>query len=165
MSSTKFQGNPVPLTGNFPAVGDAAPDFRLTRSDLSDVKLSDFAGKKRLVLNIFPSIDTPVCAASVRRFNELAASMPDTAVLCISRDLPFAHSRFCAADGLENVVTLSALRDLEFGRAWGLEIAQGPLAGLLARAVVVLDEHRRVVHAELVDDITHEPAYAAVPLK
>ncbi len=165
MSSTKFQGNPVPLTGKIPAVGESAPDFLLTRSDLADVTMADFAGKKRLVLNIFPSIDTPVCAMSVRRFNELAAAAPDTAVLCISRDLPFAHGRFCGAEGLENVVTLSALRDLEFGRAWGLGITQGPLAGLLARAVVVLDENRRVVYAELVDDITHEPAYDAVPLK
>ncbi|MBU1241884.1 thiol peroxidase [Myxococcota bacterium] len=164
MSSTKLQGQPVRLSGSFLGVGDTAPDFKLTRSDLSDVSLADFAGKKRLVLNIFPSIDTPVCAASVRRFNELAAAAPDTAVLCISRDLPFAHARFCAADGIENVVTLSELRDTAFGAAYGLTIAEGPLAGLLARAVLVLDEDRRVVHAELVDDITHEPAYEAVPL-
>lgn len=164
MSTTHFKGNPVPLVGEFLQNGALAPDFRLTRADLSDVSLADFAGKKRLVLNLFPSIDTPVCAASVRRFNELAAAAPDTAVLCISRDLPFAHARFCAADGLENVVTLSVLRDPEFGRAYGLGIAEGPLAGLLARAVLVLDEERRVIHAELVDDITHEPAYDRVPL-
>jgi len=164
MSSTKFKGNPVPLTGDFLEPGALAPDFHLTRSDLTDVTLADFAHKKRLVLNVFPSIDTPVCAASVRRFNELAAAAPDTAVLCVSRDLPFAHARFCAADGLENVVTLSELRDFDFGRAYGLEIAEGPLAGLLARAVLVFDEQRRVVHAELVDDITHEPAYDRVPL-
>ncbi len=164
MSTTHFKGNPVPLVGEFLQIGALAPDFRLTRADLGDVSLADFAGKKRLVLNIFPSIDTPVCAASVRRFNELAAAAPDTAVLCISRDLPFAHARFCAADGLENVVTLSVLRDPEFARAYGLGIAEGPLAGLLARAVLVLDEDRRVIHAELVDDITHEPAYDRVPL-
>ncbi len=164
MSSTKLQGQEVRLFGSFPSVNEAAPDFRLTRSDLSDVSLADFAGKKRLVLNIFPSIDTPVCATSVRRFNELAAAAPDTAVLCISRDLPFAHARFCAADGIENVVTLSELRDTAFGAAYGLTIAEGPLAGLLARAVLVLDADRKVVYAELVDDITHEPAYDAVPL-
>ena len=165
MSSTSLHGNPVHLTGSFLKVGDAAPDFLLTRSDLTDVKLSDFAGKRRLVLNIFPSIDTSVCAASVRRFNELAAAAPDTVVLCISRDLPFAHGRFCGAEGIENVVTLSALRDLEFGRSFGVGIVDGPLAGLTARAVLVLDENRRVIHAELVDDIAHEPAYDLVPLQ
>jgi len=164
MSTTKLHGNPVPLHGEFLAPGARIPDFRLTRADLSDVSLADFADKKRLVLNIFPSIDTPVCAASVRRFNELAAAAPDTVVLCVSRDLPFAHARFCAADGIANVVTLSELRGHDFGRAVGLEIADGPLAGLLARAVLVLDEERKVIHAELVDDITHEPAYDRVPL-
>lgn len=164
MSTTNFKGNLVPLVGEFLQNGAPAPDFHLTRADLGDVSLADFGDKKRLVLNIFPSIDTPVCAASVRRFNELAAAAPDTAVLCISRDLPFAHARFCAADGLDNVVTLSVLRDRDFGRAYGLEVAHGPLAGLLARAVLVLDEERRVIHAELVDDITHEPAYDRVPI-
>ncbi len=163
MAITHFQGSPVPLRGTFVEVGQKAPDFLLTRNDLADVRLSDFP-EERLVLNIFPSIDTPVCAASVRKFNERAAGMPGTRVLCISRDLPFAHSRFCAADGIENVVTLSEMRNLNFGRDWGLEISEGPLAGLLARAVVVLDRDRRVVYTELVDDITHEPAYDKVPL-
>lgn len=164
MSITHFQGSPVPLHGSFVEVGQKAPDFLLTRSDLADMSLADFP-EERLILNIFPSIDTPVCAASVRRFNELAAQAPGTRVLCISRDLPFAHSRFCAADGIENVVTLSELRNRDFGRAWGLEIAEGPLAGLLARAVVVLDRDRRVTYAELVEDIAREPAYDKVPLK
>lgn len=163
MSTTHFQGSLVPLFGTFVNVGQKVPDFVLTKSDLTDARLDDFQ-EERLVLNIFPSIDTPVCAASVRKFNELAAHAPNTRVLCISRDLPFAHSRFCAADGIENVITLSELRNRDFGRNWGLEITQGPLTGLLARAVVVLDRQRHVVYAELVDDITHEPAYDKVPL-
>ncbi len=160
MATTNFKGNPVPLRGELPVVGSSAPGFRLTGSDLADMHLSSF-NEKNLILNIFPSIDTPVCANSVRRFNELAAQRPDTKVLCISRDLPFAHSRFCAAEGLDNVVPLSLLRDPEFGSSWGLEIAEGPLAGLLARAVVVLDGDRRIRHVELVPDITLEPDYDA----
>ncbi|HET8764285.1 MAG TPA: thiol peroxidase [Rhodanobacter sp.] len=160
MSTVKFHDNPVRVDGSFPAVGSQAPAFHLVGGDLADVTLASLAGKRK-VLNIFPSIDTPVCAASVRRFNELAAKMKDTVVLCISADLPFAQGRFCGAEGLKNVKTLSAMRGREFLRDYGVAIADGPLAGVAARAVVVLDAHDKVVHAELVGEITHEPNYDA----
>ena len=160
MSTVKFQDNPVHVDGSFPAVGSQAPAFHLVGGDLADVTLASFAGTRK-VLNIFPSVDTPVCAASVRRFNELAAKMTDTVVLCISADLPFAQGRFCGAEGLKNVKTLSAMRGREFLRDYGVAIADGPLAGVAARAVVVLDAHDKVVHAELVGEITHEPNYDA----
>ncbi len=160
MSSTAFQGNPVSTSGNLPALGSVAPDFQLVKGDLSSVSLKDLAGKK-VVLNIFPSIDTPVCAASVRRFNKEASSRENTVVLCISRDLPFASGRFCAAEGLGNVVTASEFRDQSFSQAYGVLITDSALAGLHARAVVVLDEQGKVKHTELVPEITQEPNYDA----
>lgn len=159
MSSTKFKGNPVLLEGHFPEVGDKAPAFRLVAGDLSEKSLSDFNGKRK-ILNIFPSVDTGVCAASVRHFNQDATRLANAVVLCISADLPFAQSRFCGAEGIENVVMLSTMRG-EFLKDYGVAMTDGPLAGLAARAVLVLDEHDKVTHAQMVDDITHEPDYAA----
>lgn len=158
MAATAFQGTPVRLTGDFPAPGAQAPDFLLTRSDLCDVTLKDFAGKT-VVMNIFPSIDTDVCAASVRKFNQAFADRTDAVVLCISRDLPFAHARFCGAEGLHNVVTLSDLRSRSFAGDYGVLIADGPLAGLCCRAVIVIRPDGTVAHAQLVAEITREPDY------
>ena len=161
MSQTvHFQGNPVSVQGSIPQAGAKAQPFTLVAKDLSDVTLSQYAGKRK-VLNIFPSIDTGVCAASVRKFNQLASELNNTVVLCISADLPFAQSRFCGAEGLSNVVTLSTLRGAEFKQAYGVEIAEGPLAGLTARAVVVLDGQDNVLYSELVNEITTEPDYDA----
>ncbi|WP_312584325.1 thiol peroxidase [Atlantibacter sp.] len=155
-----FQGNPVSVVGQIPAQGSKAQPFSLVAKDLSDVTLGQFAGKRK-VLNIFPSIDTGVCAASVRKFNQLATSVDNTVVLCISADLPFAQSRFCGAEGLSNVITLSTLRNPEFQRDYGVGIEEGALKGLTARAVVVINEHDEVVFSELVNEITHEPNYDA----
>ena len=160
MSGTKFKGNPVHLDGHFLKVGDKAPAFKLIAGDLSEKSLADFAGKRK-VLNIFPSVDTGVCAASVRHFNKDAAGLKNAVVLCISADLPFAQARFCGAEGIENVTMLSMMRGREFLKDYGVDMTDGPLAGLAARAVVVLDEHDKVIHAQMVDDITHEPDYAA----
>ncbi len=160
MSTVAFQKNPVRVDGTFPAVGSQAPSFKLVAGDLSDKSLADFAGKRK-VLNIFPSIDTPVCAASVRHFNEVAAGLDNTVVLCISADLPFAQGRFCGAEGIENVTTLSTMRGREFLNDYGVNMVDGPLAGVAARAVVVLDTNDKVIHAQLVDEITHEPDYDA----
>jgi thioredoxin-dependent peroxiredoxin len=160
MATITLKGNPVQTHGELPEPGSAAPGFRLVNQDLKDVTLHDFAGKKK-VLNIFPSIDTPTCATSVRKFNERAAAMKDTAVLCISADLPFAAKRFCGAEGLSNVITLSTLRDPTFAKEYGVRIETGPLAGLTARAVVVLDADNQVLHAELVKEIADEPDYGA----
>jgi len=160
MSTVNLRGNPVTVTGTFPATGTAAPAFSLVAKDLSDVALQSFAGKRK-VLNIFPSVDTPTCAASVRKFNEVASGLGDTVVLCISADLPFAQARFCGSEGLENVVTLSTLRGREFLADYGVAIADGPLAGLAARAVVILDADNQVIHAELVPEISQEPDYDA----
>lgn len=159
-STTHFKGNPVNVDGRFLKVGDKAPAFRLVAADLSEKSLSDFAGKRK-VLNIFPSIDTGVCAASVRHFNQDAAGLQNAVVLCISADLPFAQARFCGAEGIENVVMLSMMRGREFLKDYGVAMTDGPLAGLAARSVVVLDEHDKVVHAQLVDELTHEPDYDA----
>lgn len=159
MATITLKGNPIHTSGNLPAVGAAAPDFRLTKGDLGDVSLRDFAGKK-LVLNIVPSLDTGVCAASARRFNQEAAGLAGTVVLTVSCDLPFAQSRFCEAEGIRNVVTLSQLRDRAFGKAYGAEIVDGPLAGLLSRAVVVLDAGHKVAYTEQVPEIAQEPDYA-----
>jgi thiol peroxidase len=158
MSSVNFKGNPVHVDGQFPKVGDKAPAFRLVAGDLSEKTLRDFAGKRK-VLNIFPSIDTGVCAASVRHFNKDAAGLRNAVVLCISADLPFAQARFCGAEGIENVVMLSMMRGREFLKDYGVAMTDGPLAGLAARAVVVLDENDKVIHAQLVDEIGHEPDY------
>ncbi|MFG1172467.1 thiol peroxidase [Erwiniaceae bacterium CAU 1747] len=161
MSQTvHFQGNPVSVDGQIPGPGQSAKPFTLVAKDLADVSLSQYAGKRK-VLNIFPSIDTGVCAASVRKFNQLANELDNTVVLCISADLPFAQSRFCGSDGLSNVVTLSTLRGGEFKKDYGVAIAEGPLAGLAARAVVVLDEQDNVLYSELVNEITTEPDYDA----
>jgi thiol peroxidase len=161
MATTKFKGNPVHLDGTLPQVGGAAPQFHLVKGDLSTFTLGECQGK-HVVLNIFPSIDTGVCATSVRKFNELAASLPNTTVLCISRDLPFAQGRFCGAEGIDNVVMLSDFRrDCTFGTDYGLQMADGPLAGLLARAVVVVAPDGKVCHVELVPEITTEPDYDA----
>jgi len=161
MSQTvHFQGNPVAVAGQIPTPGQAAQPFTLVAKNLSDVSLSDYAGKRK-VLNIFPSIDTGVCAASVRKFNQLAGELDNTVVLCISADLPFAQSRFCGSDGLSNVVTLSTLRGGDFKQNYGVAIVDGPLQGLTARAVVVLDEKDQVLYSELVNEITTEPNYDA----
>jgi thioredoxin-dependent peroxiredoxin len=153
-------GNPIHLAGHFPAQGSKAPAFRLVGTDLADVSLADFAGKRK-VLNIVPSLDTPVCQTSTRKFNEQASTMNNTVVLVISADLPFAMNRFCETEGLTSVVSLSTLRGREFMANYGVEIIDGPLAGLTARAVVVLDENDAVLHAELVPEIKQEPDYAA----
>ena len=160
MSQVTLKGNPVEVGGSFLQAGQAAPEFRLVAGDLSEKSLTDFAGKRK-VLNIFPSVDTGVCAASVRKFNEKAASVANAAVLCVSQDLPFAQSRFCGAEGIENVVMLSAFRS-PFAQDYGVALAGGPLAGLTARAVVVLDENNQVVYSQLVPEITEEPDYEAV---
>ncbi|MBP2171561.1 thiol peroxidase [Erwinia toletana] len=161
MSQTvHFQGNPVTVAGQIPVPGQAAKPFSLVAKNLSDVSLSDYAGKRK-VLNIFPSIDTGVCAASVRKFNQLASELDNTVVLCISADLPFAQSRFCGSDGLTNVVTLSTLRGAEFKEDYGVAIVDGPLQGLTARAVVVLDDKDQVLYSQLVPEITTEPDYDA----
>jgi thioredoxin-dependent peroxiredoxin len=157
MATTNFKGNPVNLNGELPAVGIKAPDFTLVKGDLSEVKLSDFAGKK-LIINIFPSIDTGVCAASVRNFNKVASEKGIT-VLCVSKDLPFAQSRFCGAEGLNDVITASDFRYNNFATDYGVLEIDGPLKGLTARAVVVLDENGVVTYTELVPEITEEPNY------
>lgn len=158
MANITLKGNPIHTVGELPSVGSRLPDFTLTKTDLSDVTLSDFKGK-RLVLNIFPSLDTAVCATSVRKFNALAEKHENTVVLCISKDLPFAHSRFCATEGLNNVVSLSELRNSNFGKDYGVTILDSPLAGLMSRAVVVA-ENGMVVYREQVPDIVEEPDYA-----
>lgn len=160
MASVSFKGNPTPLEGKFPAPNAKVPDFRLVNTKLEDVTLASFRGKKK-ILTINPSIDTGVCAATTRTFNQKAGQLPNTVVLAISADLPFALNRFCAAEGLDHVVGLSMMRDKQFGRDYGVLISDGPMAGLTARAVIVLDAQDKVVHAELVNEITHEPNYEA----
>ena len=159
MATTSLGGNPVHTVGDLPAVGSRAPAYTLTGADLSDVTSDGFAGS-RVVLNIFPSIDTKTCAASVRRFNELAASMDDTVVVCASADLPYAMRRFCGAEGIENVVTGSAFRS-SFGTDYGVTMTDGKMRGLLARSVVVIDADGTVLHTEVVPDIGTEPDYDA----
>lgn len=158
MATITFKGTEVHTTGSLPAVGSQAPDFKLTAGNLSDKSLTDYAGK-RVILNIFPSIDTGTCAASVRAFNQKAAGLDNTVVLCISRDLPFAQGRFCAAEGISNVETLSEYKDSSFSDAYQLRVADGPLAGLLSRAVVVVDEQGKVAYTEQVAEIADEPNY------
>ena len=160
MATVKFNGTPVQLCGELPAVGEDAPKFGSIKEDLTTVHLPDFLGKK-VVLNIFPSLDTPVCAASVRKFNQMAASMSDTVVLCVSRDLPFAQSRFCAAEGIENVIPISVFRCRHFDERYGLTMTEGPLKGLTARAVIIVDEKGKIIYEELVPEITAEPDYGA----
>ncbi|QTF93789.1 thiol peroxidase [Halomonas sp. BM-2019] len=153
-------GEPVDVAGDFPEVGQAAPPLTLTNTEMVDVTLADYAGKRK-VLNIIPSIDTPTCALSTRTFNQLASRMADTVVLVVSADLPFAATRFCGAEGLDSVETLSTFRHREFHRDWGVDLCSGSRAGLCARAVVVLDENDCVIHAELVPEIKQEPEYEA----
>lgn len=160
MATVTLKGQPVDVAGTLPQKGQAAPAWQLTAGNLSDVTLGDFAGKKK-ILNIFPSIDTPTCATSVRKFNQQASALPDIVVLCISADLPFAQQRFCGAEGLANVRTLSTFRHPSFREDYGVALAAGPLAGLCARAVVVLDADNRVLHSQLVAEIADEPDYAA----
>ncbi|TKI08091.1 thiol peroxidase [Martelella alba] len=153
-----FQGKPFRVADTLPRRGQTARDFSLVAKDLSDITLNNHAGKRK-VMNIFPSIDTAICAATVRRFDEMAACLAETVVLCISADLPFAQSRFCGAQGLHRVVTLSTLRDAHFKSAYGVDILDGPLKGLTARASLVLDEHDRVIYSHMADDIIDEPPY------
>lgn len=160
MAVISLKGHKINTSGSLPATGLKAPDFTLTGSNLSDSSLKDFRGRT-VVLNIFPSIDTSVCATSVRKFNEIAGNKSGTAVLCISRDLPFAHERFCGAEGLKNVITLSEMRDLDFGEKYGVRIVDGPLKGLLARAVVIIDPDGKVKYSQLVPEIASEPDYAS----
>ena len=160
MAQVTLKGNPVDVAGQLPQPGQQAPAFTLVGAGLADVSLSSLAGKRK-VLNIFPSVDTPTCATSVRTFNVEASKLQNTAVLCISADLPFAQARFCGAEGLENVVNLSTMRGAAFLKDYGVAISSGPLAGVAARAVVVLDENDKVLHSELVAEIADEPNYAA----
>lgn len=160
MSQITFKGGAVNTQGSLPAVGSQAPDFSLTAADLSQKSLSDYKGKK-VVLNIFPSIDTGTCAMSVRTFNQKAADFDNTVVLCISKDLPFAQGRFCAAEGISNVVTLSEYKDSSFSDAYGVKFADGPLAGLLSRSIVVVNENGEVVYTEQVAETIEEPNYDA----
>ncbi|MGD0340353.1 MAG: thiol peroxidase [Bacteroidales bacterium] len=158
MTKIAFKGNPVNISGNLPSKGSRAPEFSLVKSDLSSLSLSELKGKK-LILNIFPSLDTSVCATSVRIFNQLAAGKENVKVLAISKDLPFAHGRFCTTEGITNVITLSGFRDEKFGKKYGVLMKDGPLAGLYARSIVVIDEAGKVVYTQLVPDITQEPDY------
>ncbi|AUC76169.1 thiol peroxidase [Olleya sp. Bg11-27] len=160
MAKITLGGTPVETIGNLPEIGAQAPDFTLTASDLSTHKLSDFKGQK-VVLNIFPSVDTGTCATSVRSFNKEAAEMKNTKVLCISRDLPFAQARFCGAEGIDNVVMLSDFKTGQFGKDYGLEFATGPFEGLDSRCVVVLDENGVVKYTEQVQEVADEPNYKA----
>ena len=160
MSTVTLGGNPINVAGNFPKAGDAGSEFSLTGKDLKEVGLKDFAGKRK-VLNIVPSLDTPVCQTSTRKFNEKAGSLANTVVLVVSGDLPFAMKRFCEAEGLNNVVTLSTFRGRDFHGKYGVDITDGPLKGLTARAVVVLDENNKVKYSQLVPEIKNEPDYDA----
>ena len=158
MATVTLKGNPIHTIADLPAVGAKAPDFKLTGGDLKDVSLADYKGKRK-VLNIVPSLDTAVCATSTRRFNEAASRLPNTVVLVVSADLPFASKRFCTTEGLQNVVPLSLMRSKSFAKDYGVLLQDGPLAGLCARAVVVLDENDKVVYRQLVPEIGQEPDY------
>jgi thiol peroxidase len=160
MAQTKLGENTVNTNGNLPAAGAPAPDFSLANNDLQNKSLKDYAGKN-VILNIFPSIDTRVCAMSVREFNKRAADLPDTKVLCVSKDLPFAFKRFCGAEGISNVETLSDFRDRDFSKNYGVDMVDGGMAGLMARAVVVIDKQGKVKYTELVPTIGQEPNYEA----
>jgi thiol peroxidase len=159
-STTKLRGNPVTVLGDFPKVGQKAPGFTLVDKDLKDVGLKEFAGKRK-VLDISPSLDTSVCAAAARKFNEAAGKLQNTVILLITADLPFAAKRFCTAEGLNNVTTLSLMRGREFLRDYGVELGDSPMKGLATRSIVVLDENDKVIYTELVPEITQEPNYDA----
>jgi len=158
MAGTKFKSSEVKISGSLPKIGSKAPNFTLVKSDLSEIKLSDYSGK-HLILNIFPSLDTSVCAASVRKFNKEAANLPNTVVLAVSADLPFASGRFCTTEGIENVIPASVYRNPEFAKDYGVLMIDGPLKGLLARAVVVINPEGNISYIELVPEITQEPNY------
>ena len=160
MAQITLKGTPIHTSGDLPKSGATAPAYTLVRTDLSEISSKDLTGQ-RVVLNIFPSMDTPTCAASVRKFNARANEKPNTTILCVSADLPFAQKRFCAAEGLDNVVPASTFRNADFGKAFGVALVDGPLKGLLARAVVVVDGAGKVVHTELVPEIAQEPDYNA----
>jgi thioredoxin-dependent peroxiredoxin len=160
MANVTLGGNSVTVNGNFPKRGDLSPDFTLTGKDLKDVTLKDYAGKRK-ILNIVPSLDTPVCQTSTRTFNQKGGELKDTVVLVVSADLPFVGARFCGAEGLNNVVTLSTFRNRDFHSKYGVDVGDGPLKGLTARAVVVLDQNNKVLHSELVPEIKNEPNYDA----
>lgn len=158
MAKITLKGNEINTGGNLPKVGSMAAEFTLIKKDLGNAKLSDYKGKK-VVLNIFPSLDTPVCANSVRKFNAELNNLKNTVVLCISRDLPFAQARFCGAEGLDNVITLSEMKGDKFSKEYGIQIVDGPMAGLMARSVVIIDEEGKVIYTELVPEIVQEPDY------
>ena len=160
MAQITLKGDTIHTNGDLPSVGSKASDFCLTKSDLSNVSLSDFAGQKK-ILNIVPSLDTPVCQTSMVQFNQQAADAGNTIILTVSRDLPFAQKRFCEAKSIDQVIAVAEMRDREFGKAYGVEITDGPLTGILARAIVVIDEDDKVVYTELVPEIAQEPNYAA----
>ncbi|MGJ8656553.1 MAG: thiol peroxidase [Akkermansiaceae bacterium] len=160
MAQITFKGTPVNTSSTLPAVGSAAPDFSVVNTDLSTVSLADFAGKK-VVINVFPSVDTGVCAMQLKSFNQKVDGKDDVALLFVSLDLPFALGRFCGAEGIKNAVTTSDFRDQSFANAYGVKLVDGPLAGLLSRAVIVLDESHNVTYSELVSEITNEPDYDA----
>ncbi|HEX4044114.1 MAG TPA: thiol peroxidase [Gammaproteobacteria bacterium] len=161
MTNITFQGTPIHTVGRLPETGKHAPDFTLTKTDLSEIHLKKYAGKK-IILNIFPSLDTSTCAAAMRHFNEIASQHPEILILCISADLPFAQKRFCSAEHLENVQPVSVFRHPEFGDHYGVTISDGPLAGLLSRAVLVLNEHGVIIYTQQVTEITEEPDYTAI---
>lgn len=160
MATVTLKGNPFQTLGNLPEVGSKAPDFQLTKNDLSATSLSDYRGKK-VILNIYPSVDTGTCAKSTHEFNKVAANLENTAILCVSKDLPFAQARFCGAEGIDKVAMLSDFKDGNFGRSYQVEFTDGPLQSLLSRAIVVLDENGNVVHTEQVPETVDEPNYAA----
>jgi len=160
MATITLKGNPINTIGNLPEIGSMAPDFNLTTTDLSDISLKNFAGK-RIVLNIFPSLDTGICAMSVRTFNAKVGSLDNAVIICVSLDTPFAHKRFCTTEGLDNVISAAELRDRNFGIDYGVRIIDGPMAGLFSRAVVVVDTDGRVIYAEQVPEIVQEPNYEA----
>jgi len=160
MAKITLKGNPVNTSGNLPAKGSKAPEFTLVKSDLSNLSLSELKGKK-LVLSISPSLDTSVCATSVRKFNQIASGKTNTIVLAITKDLPFASARFCTTEGITNVVPLSGFRDITFGKSYGVEIIDGSMAGLYARSIVIVDENGKVIYTQLVPEITQEPDYDA----
>ena len=161
MAKITLKGNPVNTSGELPKKGTVAPDFTLVKSDLSSLSLKELMGKK-LVLNIFPSLETSVCAAAIRKFNQIAAEKPGITVLAISKDLPFAHGRFCSTEGINNLITLSGFRDRSFGKNYGIDILDGPFEGLYARSVVIIDREGKVVYTQLVPEIAQEPDYDQV---
>ena len=161
MATVMLKGSPVNTIGELPAVGSQAPDFTVTKTDLSEIRLKNYLGKK-IILNIFPSLDTPTCASTMRQFNEVANEFKDILILCISADLPFAQKRFCSAEHLNNVQPVSVFRHPSFGENYGVTITDGPLTGLLARAAMILDEHGKVIYTQQVKEISEEPNYAAI---